>query len=144
MNMQYPLQTKPLTRWRFFCFAIASPMLLLSCREDRTTVIFGTVLDQSQQPVDSIMVTISGVRSFHSEVIQSTYTDKDGHFELVTDVPRKYVAVNAGIPYFPLENPKYQEHYQIGKVFQNTRQTANCCNAPIGEKTQWDFELIPQ
>lgn len=80
----------------------------------------------------------------HSEVLNSTYTDKNGEYEMVLDVPKKYIAINAGIPYFPVENPKYQEYYQISKVFQNGKQRSSCCDAAIGEKTQWDFDLMPQ
>ncbi|MGV3601300.1 MAG: hypothetical protein ACO1N1_08840 [Dyadobacter fermentans] len=124
--------------------AIALLMLLCSCIEDRTTVIFGKVVDQNQQPVDSIMILITGNISFHGVPILQTFTGKDGTYVVNLDVARKYSALNAFIPVFSIENPKYYNHYKLSKMFKNGQQTHSCCFADIGKKTQWDFELEPK
>ena len=87
------------------------------------------------------MVTISGVRMLHSEILTSTYTNKNGEYNMILDVPNKYVAINSGVPNFPIENPKFVWLYRLSKIFINNQQTKNCCDVPIGKKTQWDFEL---
>jgi hypothetical protein len=115
-----------------------------SCKEDRTTVVFGKVVDQNQQPVDSIMVIATGSWEFHSERVKHTFTDKNGEYILTIDVPRKHHALNTLIPYLPQENPKFQSLYKIGKIVKNGIRTNNCCIVGIGEKTQWDFELAPK
>jgi hypothetical protein len=122
-------------------------IFLLSCDKDkgeRTTSIYGRVTDQNQQPVDSIMVEVDGMRNLDSEELKYTYTDEDGNYELVLEVPEKYISINVLIPYLPIRNPKFQERYKVEKIFKNGQQTSSCCISSVGEKIQWDFELMPQ
>jgi hypothetical protein len=135
---------KCIHRRRLFFIAMICLLLISSCKEDRTTIVFGKVVDQNQQPVDSIMVLASGTRQLHSERIQHTFTEKGGHYEMAIEVPKKYVALDIILPHLPVENPKYEWHYKISKIFTNGRRTDDCCAAPIGKKTQWDYELAPR
>jgi hypothetical protein len=123
--------------------AIMSLLSFESCKEDRTTIVFGKVVDQNQQPVDSIMVLASGVHFLSVERLQSTYTEKDGNYELVVNAPKRYNALTITIPYLPVQNPKFQESYRLDKVFRDGKRTGDCCSVTINQKTQWDFELAP-
>lgn len=126
------------------CFAGALILLLFSCKEDRTTIVFGKVVDQNQQPVDSVMILVTGTVSFNGLPILETFTGKDGTYVVNLDVPKKYRALNAFIPEFSIANPKYYKSYKLSKLFRNGQQTHSRCFAEIGEKTQWDFELEPK
>ncbi|WP_050774725.1 hypothetical protein [Dyadobacter fermentans] len=119
-------------------------LMLCSCKEDRTTVVFGKVIDQDQRPVDSIMVVATGSRNFTTERIQHTFTDNDGKYTITIDVPKRYHAIHTFIPHLPAENPKYEAYYKTEKIFKDGVRTNNCCIVRIGEKTQWDFELAPK
>lgn len=113
-------------------------------KDERTTTVFGKVVDRDQVPVDSIMVELDGIRNLDSEELKYTYTNENGDFEIVLDVPRKYISVNVVIPYLPIGNPKFQKKYKIEKVFKDGQRTNNCCISTIGSKVQWDFELAPK
>jgi hypothetical protein len=117
---------------------------LPSCKEDRATAVFGRVVDQNQQPVDSIMVMAAGTRALHVERLHSVYTDRDGNYEMMLDVSKRYDALDITLPYLPAENPKFEKSYKISKVFINGKRTTSCCMAIVGKKTQWDYELAPR
>jgi hypothetical protein len=132
-----------------FLFLLAAPIFLMllanSCKMgDRTTVIYGKVTDQNNEPVDSILVTASGLWYLNIEVVKEIYTDENGDYELVIEAAKKYTALDIVIPYVPVENPKFQWNYDVDKVFKNDVRTNNCCMASIGGKTKWDFQLKPK
>ncbi|NIJ54656.1 hypothetical protein [Dyadobacter arcticus] len=69
--------------------------IFISCnKQDRTTVIYGKVTDQNHQAVDSILVVAGGLWDFNIEVVKQIYTDENGNYELVIDVPKKYIKLN--------------------------------------------------
>lgn len=100
----------------------------------RTTVVYGKVFDENQVPVDSILVLLSGSRLKGSIDLKSTYTDKNGDYEIALEVPRKFGEIDVIIPY-GRDNPK------LGKIY---RQATDVGQRPprIGKKTQWDFKLL--
>ncbi|MGV3601299.1 MAG: hypothetical protein ACO1N1_08835 [Dyadobacter fermentans] len=124
--------------------AVALLMLLCSCIGDRTTVIFGKVVDQNQQPVDSIMIEVTGSRSFHVVPLAQTFSGKDGEYLINIDVGKKYGLLESFIPPNSFHNPKFYTRYKISKMFKNGQQTTGCFFSDIGKKTQWDFELAPK
>jgi len=87
---------------------------------------------------------MDGVKGFKYETLKEVYSDGNGNYELVSDVAGKYASVDVGIPSFPLKNPKFEKSYKISKIYKDGHQTANCCSALIGEKTKYDFQLIPR
>ncbi len=119
-------------------------IILFSCKEDRTTIVFGKVVDQNQQPVDSIMILVTGSRSFHAVPLAQTFSGKDGQYFIKLDVGKKYGLLNSFIPPSSFDNPKFYTRYTVSKMYRNGQQTTSCCFADIGEKTQWDFELAPK
>jgi hypothetical protein len=62
----------------------------------------------------------------------------------VIDVPKKFNSVDIVIPFGIDINPKYQNNYKGNHVRKNDAATNNCCIASIGEKTKYDFQLIPK
>ncbi|KAA0991872.1 hypothetical protein [Dyadobacter aurulentus] len=120
--------------------------LLTGCflKQDRTTVVYGTITDEEGQPVDSILVVIDGVKGFKYERLKQVYSGEDGGYELVVDVPRKYGSADIGIPFGLVDNPKYEKNYKDVNVEKNDKRTRNCCTASIGNKTKYDFQLIPK
>lgn len=122
--------------------ALFLPMMalaMLSCGHlgDRTTVVYGKVFDQNQQPVDSIMVLVSGLKLNGVYDLKSTFTDENGDYEIVLEVPRTYGSVKVNIPYLP-QNSKFEEKYKIrDRIGPSSRPM-------IGRKTRWDFELEPK
>ncbi|GGC06666.1 hypothetical protein [Dyadobacter sediminis] len=121
--------------------------ILISCSiyfGDRTTVIYGKVTDQNKEAVDSILVEASGLWALYNlQNIKQTYTDENGNYEMVIEVPRKYNSLDIGIPYDMIANSKFQNNYSHDIVWKNGKQTYNCCIASIGEKTEYNFQLKP-
>ncbi|MCE7060921.1 hypothetical protein [Dyadobacter sp. CY343] len=120
--------------------------LLSQCflTQDSTTVVYGIITNQNGQPVDSILVTIKGVDGFKYERLKEVYSGEDGSYELVVDVPRKYGSANVVVPFGSYDNPKYERNYKGKKTSKNDQFTNNCCKASIGDKTKYDFQLIPR
>jgi hypothetical protein len=113
-------------------------------KQDRTTVVYGSITDQKGQPVDSIMVIIQGMRALTYETLEKTYSDKNGNYEIVIDVPKKFHATSSLIPALPLSNPKFQRLYSSYDVLINNKPTNSCCIGTVGKKTKYDFQLIPK
>jgi hypothetical protein len=120
--------------------------LLNGCflKEDRTTVIYGAITDENKQPVDSILVLLSGIRFLGYEDLKTVYSDKEGHYELVIDLPGKFNSVDVGIPALVSENHKFMRAYKIHSFLKNDMASGNCCTASLGQKTRYDFELMPR
>lgn len=126
-------------------------LLLVTCslsscflKQDRTTTVYGTITDQNGKPVDSIMVIAQGTRYLTFETLNHTYSDRNGYFEMVMDVPKKFGTLDLVIPFYPTKNPKYQNNYKGKHTTKNDVRTNNCCTASIGKKTKYDFQLIPK
>ncbi|MEO6283356.1 MAG: hypothetical protein ABIN80_03430 [Dyadobacter sp.] len=127
-------------------FLFGLTFLLTSCflKQDRTTVIYGTITDQNQQPVDSIMVLVDGTKFLAHERLNEVYSDENGNYELVVEVPKKYGSVDVVVPFGLVDNPKYDKSYKGKKSYKNDQFTKNCCHASVGQKTKYDFQLIPK
>ena len=119
---------------------------LNSCflKQDQTTTVYGTITDQNGEPVDSILVLASGVEFNRETTLKEAYSDKNGYYEMVVDVPKKYHSASSLIPALPIKNPKFERFYSGYDIQKNGKSTNNCCIAPIGEKTKYDFQLIPK
>ena len=119
-------------------------LFLNSCflKQDRTTVVYGTITDEKGQSVDSILVIFQGMKDLSLEVLSSELSDQKGEYEIVMDVPKKFTSINVTIPFFPAENPKYMRLFKTKIGTKDGQSTNNCCIAQIGEKTRYDFKLI--
>ncbi|TDB63315.1 hypothetical protein [Arundinibacter roseus] len=127
----------------FYILLIILSTFSTSCeiRLRRVTTVYGRVIDEAKQPVDSILIFL-GSSGFSKAgiTLAETFSDQDGNYSFTLDVPKGYGAVTVGIPYD--QNPKFTENYSGMKVFENSQQTNSCCSAAIGSKTHYDFLLI--
>ena len=126
------------------CLCLTFSLSHCFLKQDRTTVVYGTITDERGQPVDSILVAIDGVKGFKYETLKQVYSGADGSYELVVDVPRKYGSANILIPFGLVDNPKFERNYEGFSLEKNDKPTRNCCTASIGNKTKYDFQLIPK
>jgi hypothetical protein len=125
-------------------FSLCIAVMLTSCflKQDRTTVIYGTITDQHREPVDSIMVQIDGVKGFKYETLKQVYSDEKGKYELVVEVLKRFGSANVVVPFGLVDNPKYDTYYKGIYIKRNDKATYNCCSAAIGQKTKYDFQLL--
>jgi hypothetical protein len=137
---------RPSRKFSMVIFFLSISVMLTSCflKQDRTTVIYGTITDQNQQTVDSILVLVDGTKFLTHEQLKQVYSDENGNYELVVEVPKKYGSVNILIPFGSMTNPKYQKNYKGFSLHKNDVATNNCCFATVGQKTKYDFQLIPR
>ena len=137
---------KPLQKLHFRAMLVVIFLSFLtdSCflKQDRTTVVYGKITDEKGQAVDSILVSINGVKGFLYEPLKEVYSGSDGGYELVVDVPRRYGSANVIVPFGSYDNPKYDKNYKGKRTLKNDQLTKNCCTTQIGEKTKYDFQLI--
>jgi hypothetical protein len=126
----------------FGCLAL----LLSDCflKQDRTTTIYGTITDQTGQPVDSILLRVRGVTGLKYDKLKEFYSNQNGGYEIMLDVPKEYSSLSIAIPFSNSLNPKFTNQYLGHYVFRNDVKTNDCCYAELGEKTKYDFQLIPK
>ena len=112
---------------------------MLACGHfgDRTTVVCGNGFVPNQVPVDSIEVLLSGSNLRGVFSLKSTYTDENGDYEILLEVPRKFADIDVNIPY-GLDNPKYEREYSQAKDIKGQKRPM------VGKKTQRDFQLEPK
>lgn len=125
-------------------------LLLVACslsscflKQDRTSTVYGTITDQNGKPVDSIMVIISGLKFYYSTDLSKVYSDKNGNYNVLVDVPKNFTAVDVIIPSLS-ENYKFMKNFSGYRITKDGKPTNNCCTASVGEKTKYDFQLIPK
>ncbi|MCF2489720.1 hypothetical protein [Dyadobacter sp. CY347] len=125
--------------------AILATTLLSSCflKQDRTTTVYGTITDQNGVPVDSILVIISGLKFHYSTDLSKVYSDGNGNYNVLVDVPKNFTAVDVIIPSLS-ENAKFMKIFSGYRIKKDDNITNNCCTASIGRKTKYDFQLIPK
>ncbi|HEY9772166.1 MAG TPA: hypothetical protein V6C71_27280 [Coleofasciculaceae cyanobacterium] len=125
----------------FLFLSLAFSNTIGCIREDRTTIVYGRVIDEARQPVDSILVRMYSAGFAKPGLpLGHTHTDKDGNYTLVIDVPKGY---NSTTVYIPENiNTKFSENYKDYLVYQDGQQLGNCCGASIGKKTNYDFLLL--
>ncbi|WP_247235522.1 hypothetical protein [Telluribacter sp. SYSU D00476] len=108
---------------------------------DRTTTAHGRVTDEAGNPVDSVIVGMFSAGFGKTGIpLGETLTDKEGKYSLAVDVPRGYSTTTVGVPLG--YNPKILGKYKSWRVSQNGQRINNCCYAPIGEKSNYDFMLL--
>jgi len=114
-------------------------------RHDRTSSVYGHINDENGDPVDSILVTLHAFNISKERLLDAVYTDENGNYEMITDVPKGFSSLSVSSPFWPLKNPKFMMFYQgFSFIYKNDQQTNNCCNARVGERTKYDFKLMPR
>jgi hypothetical protein len=116
----------------------------VSCKtKDRTTMVFGTVKNEINQPIEGITVLLlgeKGILASQSRELTRTKTNKQGEYSLTTDIPKEFHSGN--VVCNRLGDMDLSNQYGEGPVFINGQQTKNCCRVTIGQKAQYDFILI--
>ncbi|MFB9292027.1 carboxypeptidase-like regulatory domain-containing protein [Persicitalea jodogahamensis] len=110
----------------------------------RLTTVYGKVTDQAGQPVDSVTILFAGHKGVTGGIpIDETLTDSTGAYELVVDVPRKYLyaSIVSSLNFEPLRS-KYSSQNRL--IFMNDVQQGSCCTVTLGGKTKYDFVLLPK
>jgi hypothetical protein len=113
-------------------------------KQDRTTTVYGTITDENGQPVDSILILATGLEWWYSTKLHSTYSDGNGNYEVLIEVPKKYDALDVTIPAYSEGNEKYYTQYKVKNILMDGKRVSSCCTASIGSKTRYDFELRPR
>jgi hypothetical protein len=111
---------------------------------DRTTVVYGRVTDQAGQPVDSVTILFAGHKGVSGGVpIKETLTDSNGSYEIVVDVPKKYLyaSIVSSLDFESLSS-KYSSQNRL--IYENGVQKSTCCIVVMGGKTKYDFVLLPK
>ena len=117
-----------------------------SCiKEDRTTVVFGTVKDDVGRPIEGIEMVLygeKGVLGSRATLLKTIRTDATGNYNITADIPKDYHSGNILCNFF--NDPKIGQIYDStkGDIFFNKSLSQECCRASVGQKSQYDFILV--
>jgi len=138
-----PQMLMPLLRTGLFFTIITFLVTACFLHFNRTTTVYGTITDHNGDPVDSILVILAGTKFLTYEALKQVYSDKNGKYEIVAEVPKKFGSTDVVVP-FGNDNRKFEKNYKGTHATKNDKATGNCFSAIIGKKTKYDFELIPK
>ena len=116
----------------------------VSCKtNDRTTVVFGTVKDDLDNPIAGVDVELYGVKgAFAARLtsLKSTKTDTKGEYSITAEISKDYHS--GDIIFRP--NEKLLEKYTTSpsRLYFNGNETKDCCRVTIGQKNQYDRILF--
>ncbi|MGG7661068.1 hypothetical protein [Dyadobacter sp. BHUBP1] len=119
-------------------------LTLLGCKDggifSRKSTVHGQVTEIGGSGLDSIAVIFLASRLSSEKGLLRVYTDKNGNYSGIVDVPRRYGTLSV----FVAENgnPKYSDVYRGFDIYINGKRTNDCCPANIGGKTQIDFKVF--
>lgn len=132
---------------RYFLFWLA--ITLVSCEKcdiypahpKGKTEIFGQVVDEKTRlPIEGLEIIVVGTKSLifkSTTTLQSHITDHDGRYHFILkSVPNDIRTLTIYPLYYT-----YKNYYNF-KV--DTTSSISCCPAPIGQRTEYNFELIPR
>ncbi len=114
-------------------------------KEDRTTVVFGKVTNDINQPIEGVVMELYGERGILGSV--STYlkrstTDAKGEYIITTEIPKDYHSGSIFYEWNNSQPPLYDKYSRGGGVYFNGQQTQECCPLRVGTKSQYDFVLV--
>ena len=130
-------------QWKFCFYAAFVLCMSASCiKEDRTTVVFGTVKDDVNNPIAGADVELNGVKGVfqgRSTFLKTTRTDAKGEYSITAEIPKEFHSGN--IDFTP--NKITDKYSDFGaKLYLNGNQTKDCCRVPVGQKSQYDLVLL--
>ncbi|TDB64368.1 hypothetical protein [Arundinibacter roseus] len=125
-------------------------LLIILCLTDcqlggpgkRVTTVTGRVIDEAQQPVDSVLIHLNSAGLNKSGIpLGKTYTNEEGNYEFVVDVPKGYDAVSVDISFS--HNLDFPTKYKDFIYYENGIKVGGvCCPVGVGSKTMYDFTLL--
>lgn len=117
-----------------------------SCaKRDRVTHIYGVVTDVNLQPVENVQILIKGYRIAslaQMDRLKTVVTDKDGKYSVTVEPEKRHSHVQVINQYFV--NYQLQAKYESYYPMMNGQHISHCCPAPIGQKTEYNFTLLPR
>ena len=115
--------------------------LSVSCKkQDWTTIVFGTVKNEINQPIEGVEMTLSGQKGVfqsRSTSLKNTKTDAKGEYSITIEIPKDYHSGDVAFNESSLFNM-----YEGGSLYFNGQQTKECCPVTVGKKSQYDFVLV--
>ena len=119
--------------------------LSLSCKkQDRTTVVFGTVKDEINQPIEGIEMVLygeKGIFASQSTELKSTKTDARGQYTITTEISKDYHSGSVLYNWYG-KPPLYDTYKREEAVYFNSQKTQDCCPLVVGKRSQYDFVLV--
>jgi hypothetical protein len=132
---------KKLKKWLYMAGLLC---MSVSCKkEDRTTVVFGKVTNDINQPIEGVEMVLygeKGILGSRSTRLKSTLTDAKGEYTITTEIPTDYHSGSINCEWF--RDPKFYNMYTDGALYFNGQQTQECCPLRVGTKSQYDFGLV--
>ncbi len=114
----------------------------VSCKkQDRTTVVFGTVKDDAGKPIEGVEINLygeNGVLGSRNTLLKTTKTDTKGEYNITADIPKDYHSGDL----IWTQNITLSEKYTSSKLYFNGNETRDCCSVSVGQKSQYDLVLF--
>jgi hypothetical protein len=125
-------------------FALFSAQSCKWGKDARLTTVYGKVIDQAGQPVDSVTILFAGHKGVSGGVpIKETLTDSIGSYSLMVNVPKEYLYASIRLS-LRLETLRNKYSSQNRLIYRDGVEQNSCCNVTMGGKTNYDFVLLPK
>ena len=116
----------------------------VSCKkEDRTTIVFGTVKDDLEKPIAGVEIELYGVKgAFAAQLtpLKTTQTDIKGEYSITAEISKDD---HSGYLSFDPDQKLMKEYLDSPtRLYFNGNETRECCRASIGQKSQYDLVLF--
>ena len=128
---------------KLLIYSILIACVGISCKkQDRTTVVFGKVTNEINQPIQGVVIAVygeKGILASRSTKLKNTPTDAKGEYTITVEIPKEYHSGDVDIEF---QTNNLWEKYTGGPVYLNGNKTTGCCQVSIGQKNQYDFGLV--
>jgi hypothetical protein len=118
----------------------------VSCKkQDRTTVVFGTVKDDAGKPIAGLEMNLYGEKGLlgsRATLLKTAKTDVKGEYSITTEIPKDYHSGNVICNFF--NDPNFYGVFDStkGDIFFNGQNIKDCCSVSVGQKNQYDWVLV--
>jgi hypothetical protein len=133
-------------QWKPLLYIAAVLCMSVSCKkQDRTTVVFGTVKDDLGKPIAGIEIVLYGKKGAlqsRNVLIKTSATDVKGEYVITHEISKEYHSGDIIPDWFNIDKPLYDKYKEVSSVSFNGYLTKDCCPVSIGEKSQYDFVLV--
>ena len=120
--------------------------LSVSCKkQDRTTIVFGTVKDNLGKPIVGVDMNLyreKGILGSRAKLLKTVQTDTKGEYSITTEIPKDYHSGDVLCNFF--NDAKFYGIFDSNKgdIIFNGQATKDCCSVKIGQKNQYDWILF--
>jgi hypothetical protein len=107
--------------------------LLICCvagckKEDRTTVVFGKVTDDTNHPIEGVVMELygeKGILASRTTKLKSTITDAKGEYTITTEIPKDYHSGDIVYEWNNSKPPLYDTYSGGGGVISMANKPKN-------------------